>query len=296
LFLGGRQLIEPQGKIGFIGAGTVGTAIALKLNGAGYAVVAASSRSGTAAVALAARIPGCTACDTNQQVADLASLIFVTTPDDVIVPVTNLVKWRDGQSVIHCSGADSAAILETAAADGARTGTLHPLQTFANAEQALHNIPGSTFALEAGEPLLSQLKDIVNALEGHYIEISAADRVLYHAAAVMASNYTVTLVKLASDLWSNFGISEPRAVAALLPLIRGTIHNIETVGLPDCLTGPISRGDIGTVSKHLAALDGAAPEIAKTYRELGRQTIPIALAKGKIDQPRASQLAAALNA
>ena len=296
MFLGGRQLIEPRVSIGFIGAGTVGTAIALKLNGAGYPVVAASSRSGAAATALAARIPGCTSCDTNQQVADLADLVFVTTPDDVIVPVTSDLKWRPGQAVVHCSGADSAAILETAAANGAETGTLHPLQTFANAEQALRNIPGSTFALEAGEPLLGQLKDLVNALEGHYIEISAADRVLYHAAAVMASNYTVTLVRLASDLWQHFGISEPRAVAALLPLIRGTIHNIETVGLPDCLTGPISRGDIGTVGKHLAALDVAAPEIAKTYRELGRQTIPIALAKGKIDQPRAELLAAALNA
>lgn len=296
MFLGGRQLIEPRASIGFIGAGTVGTAIALKLNGAGYPVVAASSRSGAGASALAARLPGCTACDTNQQVADLADLVFVTTPDDVIIQVTNLVEWRAGEAVIHCSGADSAAILESAAASGALTGTLHPLQTFANAEQALRNIPGSTFALEAGETLLNQLKDIVNALEGHYIEISAADRVLYHAAAVMASNYTVTLVKLASDLWGNFGISQPRAVAALLPLIRGTIHNIETVGLPDCLTGPISRGDVGTVNKHIAALDGAAPDIAKTYRELGRQTLPVALAKGKIDQPRAKALAAALNA
>jgi predicted short-subunit dehydrogenase-like oxidoreductase (DUF2520 family) len=287
-------LIEPRVKIGFIGAGTVGTALALKLSGAGYPVVAASSRSGSAAASLAARITGCTACETNQQVADLAALVFLTTPDDVIVPVVDEVKWHSGQAVVHCSGADSAAILATAESVGAHTGSIHPLQTFANAEQALRNIPGSTFALEAGEPLLNQLKDIVNVLEGHYIEISAEDRVLYHAAAVMASNYTVTLVKLASDLWENFGISQTRAVGALLPLIRGTMHNIETVGLPDCLTGPISRGDVGTVSKHLAALDIAAPGIATTYREIGRQTIPIALAKGKIDQPRAAKLAAAL--
>jgi len=289
-------VIEPRPKIGFIGAGTVGTALALKLSGEGYPVACASSRSGSAAAALAARIPGCTACQTNQQVADLAALVFVTTPDDVIAPVTAEVGWRVGQAVVHCSGADSAALLETAQSLGAETGTLHPLQTFANAEQALRNIPGSTFALEAGEPLLSQLKDIVNALEGHYIEISAADRVLYHAAAVMASNYAVTLVKLASDLWGDFGISQTRAVAALLPLIRGTIHNIETVGLPDCLTGPVSRGDIGTVSKHLTALDVAAPGIATTYRELGRQTIPLALEKGKIDEPRAAKLAAVLRA
>ena len=85
-------------------------------------------------------------------------------------------------------------------------------------------------------------------------------------------------------------------MAALLPLIRGTIHNIETVGLPDCLTGPISRGDAGTVGKHLAALDGAAPEIARTYRELGRQTVPIALAKGRINGTQAENILTTLSA
>jgi len=114
--------------------------------------------------------------------------------------------------------------------------------------------------------------------------------VLYHAAAVMACNYFVTLVKLATDLWGTFGASPEQATRALMPLLRGTLNNIENVGLPNCLTGPIARGDIGTIRKHLAALKRAAPEVLSAYRELGLHTIPVGLAKGTLDGERAEEL------
>ncbi|GAH75655.1 unnamed protein product, partial [marine sediment metagenome] len=111
-----------------------------------------------------------------------------------------------------------------------------------------------------------------------------------HAAAVIACNYLVTLVKLATDLWQTFKIPPHQATQALLPLMRGTIHNIDTVGIPQCLTGPIARGDTGTIKKHLDALQEIAPDLLPTYRELGRQTIPIALAKGRINRHQAQEL------
>jgi len=169
-------------------------------------------------------------------------------------------------------------------------GAFHPLQTFASPQQAIENIPGSTFALEAEEPLLGALKSMAAALDGQWVELKASDKVLYHAAAVFACNYMVTLVKLATDLWQTFDVSPPKATKALVPLLRGTLHNIETIGIPNCLTGPIARGDTGTISKHLNALKAAAPDLVSTYRELGRQTIPVALAKGKIDQSQANKL------
>jgi predicted short-subunit dehydrogenase-like oxidoreductase (DUF2520 family) len=134
------------------------------------------------------------------------------------------------------------------------------------------------------------LKDMAAAVEGHWIELKASDKVIYHASAVIACNYLVTLVKSATDLWQAFDIPRGQAVQALLPLIRGTIHNIDTVGIPQCLTGPIARGDAGTVEKHLHALRETAPGLLSTYRELGLQTIPIALAKGKINQHQAEEL------
>jgi predicted short-subunit dehydrogenase-like oxidoreductase (DUF2520 family) len=277
-------------RLGFIGAGTVGTALAIRLSHKGYRVVAVSSRSRNSAEKLAQAVSGCQALDSNQAVADTAELVFITTPDDNIAPVAAEIKWHAGQSVVHCSGADSTEILEPARKQGAGTGVLHPLQTFASTEQAIANMPGSTFALEAEEPLLSVLKEMATALGGQWIELKAKDKVLYHAAAVIACNYLVTLVKLATDLWQTFDIPPQQATQALLPLLRGTINNIDAVGIPKCLTGPIARGDSGTVKKHLEALEKAAPDILPAYRELGRQTIPIARAKGRINDRQAQEL------
>ena len=143
-------------------------------------------------------------------------------------------------------------------------------------------------------PLLETLKDMAEALGGHWVVLKASDKVLYHASAVIACNYMVTLVKLASDLWQSFDIPPRQATQALLPLIRGTLHNIETIGIPNCLTGPIARGDTGTINKHLDALNQSAPHLLTAYRELGRRTVPIALAKGKINQEQAKELEALL--
>jgi predicted short-subunit dehydrogenase-like oxidoreductase (DUF2520 family) len=277
-------------KLGFIGAGTVGTALAIRLSERGYRVVAVASRSQTSAEKLAQAITGCHAADNNQAVADSADLVFITTPDDAIATVVSTVNWHSGQSVVHCSGADSVDTLEPARKQGASVGAIHPLQTFASVEQAINNISGSTFALEAQEPLLSILKEIATTLDGTWIELTAGDKVLYHAAAVIACNYLVTLVKLATDLWQTFDVPPERATQALLPLLRGTIANIERVGIPKCLTGPIARGDTGTIGKHIDAMQKAAPDLLPTYLDLGRQTIPIALAKGRIDQHQAEEL------
>jgi predicted short-subunit dehydrogenase-like oxidoreductase (DUF2520 family) len=131
---------------------------------------------------------------------------------------------------------------------------------------------------------------MASALGGRWIKLQADDKAAYHAAAVFASNYLVTLVKMATDLWQTFSIPADQATLALLPLIRGTLHNIETIGIPDCLTGPIARGDAGTVAKHLKTLQEKAPALLFPYKELGRQTIPVALAKGKIDRRQAGEL------
>lgn len=277
-------------KIGFIGAGTVGTALAVRLSAGDYSVAAVSSRSRASAERLARAVSGCQAYDEAQSAADAVELVFITTPDAAIAQVASQVHWHAGQAVVHCSGADSIDILEPARQMGAQAGAFHPLQTFASIDQAIENLSGSAFALEAEEPLLSQLKQMAVALGGHWFELKAGDKVLYHAAAVFACNYMVALVKLATDLWQAFGVSSSEATRALLPLMQGTLNNIGNVGLPNCLTGPIARGDLGTIKKHLDALEKRAPALLSTYKELGRQTIPIAVAKGRIDQKQAEGL------
>jgi predicted short-subunit dehydrogenase-like oxidoreductase (DUF2520 family) len=279
-------------KIAFIGAGTTGTALAVRLAQHGYPVTAVSSRSLTSAEKLADRIRGCKAYSQAQEVADIAELVFITTPDDAISMVAGEIQWHDRQSVVHCSGAHSVDILEAAKQRGADTGCFHPLQTFASIEHAIDNIPGSTFAIEAEEPLASLLKKAAVDLEGDWVTLKAGDKVLYHAAAVIACNYLVTLVKLSTDLWQTFDVPPAQAIKALMPLLQGTLSNIKNVGLPNCLTGPIARGDLGTISRHLESLSKQAPSLLDIYKELGLQTIPIALAKGKIDAQRAVELEA----
>jgi predicted short-subunit dehydrogenase-like oxidoreductase (DUF2520 family) len=277
-------------KMGFIGAGTTGTALAVRLSQKGCPVVAVSSRTLSSAQKLAKLVPNCHVCHTAQEATDAAELVFITTPDDVIAQVCGEVQWHEGQSVVHCSGAHSVDILEPAKKLGAAVGSFHPLQTFADVDQAIENLSGSTFALEAEEPLLSTLKELTSLLNGNWVELKPGDKVLYHAAAVFACNYLVTLVKLALDLWLDFGVSPKEATRALLPLLAGTINNIGSIGLPDCLTGPVARGDSGTIERHLSALGTRSPSLLTTYKELGLQTIPIALAKGKVNEQKAEEM------
>ena len=281
-------------KLGIIGAGTVGTALAVRLSRKGYPVVAVHSRTRTSAQRLAEAVGGAQVFDDSQGVADAADLVFITTPDGAIASVVSQTKWHPGQSTVHCSGADSTLVLEPAKKMGAQVGGFHPLQTFASLKQAIDNIPGSTFAIEAEEPLLSTLKQMATALDCNWIRLEADDKAAYHASAVIACNYLVTLVKLAADLWRAFGIPPEQATKALLPLLKGTINNIETLGIPKCLTGPIARGDIGTINKHLNTLRETAPELVSTYCELGLKTIPIALAKGRLGAEVAQEIEAVL--
>ena len=277
-------------RTGFIGAGTTGTALAVRLSQKGWPVVAVCSRTMSSAQRLAKLVPNCQVCHTAQELADAAEMVFITTPDDVIATVCSQVRWHKGQSVLHCSGAHSVDILESAKELGVAVGSFHPLQTFAGVDQAIVNLPGSTFALEAEEPLLSTLKELTSLLNGSWVELKPGNKVLYHAAAVFACNYLVTLVKLALDLWKDFGVSSNEATKALLPLLQGTLNNIDNIGLPNCLTGPIARGDLGTIEKHLGALEASDPSLLTTYKELGLQTIPIALAKGKVDEQKAEKM------
>ena len=277
-------------KIGFIGTGTTGTALAVKLHAKGYHIVAASDKNPSSTRRFAEMVQDCKIYQKNQDVADNADLVFITSPDDVIAPIAASLKWHRGQSVVHCSGAASLDILAPAREDGANTGAMHPLQTFASVSQAIENIPGSTFGIEADEPLFSALRDMAIALGGSWIKLGPGDKVLYHAAAVISCNYLVTLVKLATDLLKSLGMDPEQATQALMPLLKGTLNNISNIGIPECLTGPIARGDTGTISKHISALKQSSPEALSAYLEMGLQTIPLALAKGKIDKKTADIL------
>ena len=279
-----------QGKrIGFIGAGRVGGALAATLQECGYAVVAVASRTLESAGALAGQLPGCLAVDP-QAVVAASDIVFITTPDAAVKQVCESLTWRSGIGVVHTSGSLSRDVLAAAADAGAETGCLHPLQTFADHAQARMNVPGSFFAIEGEGWLRDELLWMVNALKGTPVELQADQKALYHAAASLASTYVVTLMSMASDLWAAFGQERGLAVRALLPLLQGSVNNIDALGVPLALTGPIARGEVETVERHLRALRHSAPALLPAYREMALQTIPVALARGGLTDSAAEAL------
>ncbi len=281
-----RWLEQPahDWRIGFIGLGRVGSALANLLHRAGYQIVAVSSRHDQHYTALAEALhtPDLRRGDAAAVVA-AADLTFITTPDDAISPLAGSIGRAGvglGKAVVHTSGALSSAALAGVREHGALVGSLHPLQAFATVELAMARMAGSSFAIEGDAALIPALTRIARDLGGQPMLISAADKALYHAAAVLAANYSVTLAALGAQLLSSIGIPPETGLAALLPLLRGNLENLEQVGLPAALTGPIVRGDVGTVHRHLQALDAANPPLAHLYRELGLHTLPLAQAKG----------------
>jgi predicted short-subunit dehydrogenase-like oxidoreductase (DUF2520 family) len=277
-------------KLGFIGAGPVGTAFAVNLSQLDYKIIGIFDVVREAAQRFADDVSGCQIYEKAQDLADSADMVFITTPDDIIPKVADGIKWRTGQSAVHCSGASTVHSLETAREQGAMVGAIHPCQTFAGREQAIANLPGSTFAIESEEPLKTTLTEIARTLNGDWVYLTSEDKALYHAAACIACNYFCTLVDIATDLWQNFGKSKAEAAKAYIPLLQGAVNNIASIGFPGCLTGPIARGDVKTIQSHLVALEKYAPDILPLYRELGLKTIPIGIAKGTLSEDKAEEL------
>jgi len=279
--------------VGLIGAGVLGGALARLLAARGYPVVAVSSRRFERARELAGAV-GAEAFRSPHEVAARADLILLTLPDDQIAPVVAEVAragaWRAWQAVVHTSGAQDRSVLRLAAERGAWTGGLHPLQSAADPEEALRALPGSYFGVEADEPLLGILENLVSRLGGKLLHVPGEAKVLYHLAAALASNGAVALFAMAADLFDRIGVPPAESSRALLPLLRGTLENLERVGLPGALTGPISRDDHGTVVRHLDTLAREAPELTALYCELGRRMVTLARARGSLDDAGARRM------
>lgn len=271
--------------IAVVGAGKVGSALALLLNRQGYPVAGVASKSITSArrVAEELKVP---ATDKPEEVTAGADVVFITTPDREIAGVAGDIAqkggFRPGQVVFHTSGAHPADEVGAARRSGALAGSLHPLQSFADVKMAMESLPGSYFALEGDGEALPVAELIVKDLGGRSFSIAAKDKPLYHAAACIASNYLVSLLHFATGLYGCFGLSRAEAFEALLPLIRGTIKNISQVGPAAALTGPVARGDGPTLAGHLEALQEVGRQELDLYRDLGLYTVKVALEKGSI--------------
>lgn len=280
-------------RIGFIGAGRLGKALAWLAARRGLAVVAVASRFTAEAQDLAQPLAGCRVLQA-QQVADACDLVFVTTPDEAIRPTAESLQWRPGTFVVHCSGATEVSDLAKAAADGAAIGGFHPLQTFGDPEAAARSLPGCTITIEASDPLDTVLVALAERLGCAVNRLPPGARPLYHAAAGYTSQFVNALLHEAAAMWQSWGASEAAAVQALLPLVRGTLASITQAGLAQGMPGPVSRGDVASVRKHVAAIEALDAQRLVLYRELCERTVLLALEGQRIDAETAARVRAVL--
>lgn len=270
--------------LGFIGLGSVGKALAHAMARAGVPVVAVASRDPQKATEFSLELPDCKAMPT-QAVVDRAGIVFLTVPDDQIRPVCDSLRWRPGAAAVHCSGALPAAVLDSARSAGAAIGSCHPLQILTGADGDADLLAGSWFGIQADEPLRSEFAHLVAAIGGRPMVIGSdsGEKALYHASAVFAAGMLVTLVGAAAGLWEEFGHTREEGLSALLPLVSGAVEQLRERGLPAALSGPVARGDGGTVEEHLAALRAKKPELIPVYRELSLLSVELSRELGKAD-------------
>jgi predicted short-subunit dehydrogenase-like oxidoreductase (DUF2520 family) len=266
-------------RIGLVGAGRVARALVIALDRAGLPVVAVGSRQPERLSPSSYPQP----C-TPQQAVDQADLVLLTVADDAIAPVAAALRWRAGQAVVHCSGATEVAALDAAAQAGAHTGGFHPLQIFSDPEQAAQRLAGSTAAIEAGPALLPTLQALAAALGMPATVLPPGMRVRYHVAAGYAASFLLPVLQEAVALWASFGVDEADALRALLPLSRGTLEAVEARGVAGAVSGPIARGDLGVVARHLAELDHLGPQRAAFYRWLAAPQPALAIQAGRLDE------------
>lgn len=281
-------------NVAIVGAGVLGTSIGILLRRAGYRIVAVCSRhKRTAQVALEAIGQGEVVGDPGMAAMG-ADVVLLAVPDAAIpsiaIQVASGGALRRGAVVAHFAGGLPARVLAGVAAAGGWRGSIHPLQTFADVDTAVQALRDSFYFIEGDEEAVEVLRSLVIALEGRPVAIDSTEKAVYHAGAAAASNFLVALVSYARDLLVRAGVPTDVALPALMPLIRGTIANLDAVGLPDALTGPIARGDLGTVRNHIHALRLLPGNTVRPYRILSCLTVQVALAKGSITGEQAEAM------
>jgi predicted short-subunit dehydrogenase-like oxidoreductase (DUF2520 family) len=280
--------------IGIAGTGRMAKALGALLRANGFRVGAVAGRSSDACIRAAGFVHA-DAAVSMRELPRCARCILIAVSDDAVTSVADELEASglEGGIVLHTSGSAGPDALACLRRSNNSTGVLHPLQTVPTAERGIETLPGSTFACSGDDAAMSWAGELIEALRGRALAIDPERWQHYHAAAVMACNYHVTLVDAALELMENAGIGRGPALDALRPLIQATTDNVLNAGPEAALTGPVRRGDAGTIRRHLAALSTASEETRKLYVAAGRRTIALAKRAG-LDRGAAVEIAAAL--
>jgi predicted short-subunit dehydrogenase-like oxidoreductase (DUF2520 family) len=276
--------------VGVVGVGRVGSVLGAALRRAGHPVVAAAAVSSASRARAEAALPG-VPLQPVDEVVQRAQLVLLTVPDDALpqlvegLAATGAV--RPGSLVVHTSGRHGLDVLDPATRVGALPLALHPVMTFTGSSMDLDRLAGASFGVTAPDVLLPVAQALVIEMGGEPVVVPAQFRPLYHAALATGANHLVTLVTEAVSLLAAAGVEQPARVIA--PLLSAALDNALRSG-DAALTGPVARGDAGTVRAHLSALAASAPDSVPAYVAMARLTADRALAAGRLDPAAAATL------
>lgn len=282
--------------IGIVGAGPVGTTLGAAFSRAGWPVVAVASRSPDRRERFRRLVPDARGFAEPSALLDEVSLVFLCVPDDAIRAVAGSLRLYSGQALVHTSGALGPDVLEPAMAAGTQAGSFHPLVAFADVDRALAAVAGATIAIDADPELGSLLADLAESIGAVPVRLAPGSKAAYHAAAVLAAGGFVALLDAVARLGAVAGLDERSAVGLFGRLSEQTLANARELGIAAALTGPVARGDAGTVALHVRALEEHAPDVVPLYRAAAEREVRLAEERGSLDPRRAEGVREALRA
>ena len=282
---------DPSGKprIGIVGAGRVGTALGVAFSRAGWPVAAVATRDIERRERFLTLVPGSRALAASD-LPDEVELLFLTVSDDAVAPVAASIRLYGGQAIVHTSGALPSSVLVPARAAGTQAASFHPLVAFAELDRSLAALRGSTVALEGDAQLVALLAELAVAVGAQPVALPPGGKAAYHAAAMLSAGGFIGLLDAIAELGRGAGLDEAGSLAIYGPLIRQSLANAEALGIAAALTGPLLRGDVGTVRGHLDAMRRLAPGALDLYRAAARREIDLALLRGELQPAPAAAL------
>lgn len=273
-------------ELSIVGAGRCGRTLGLLARRAGWRIGAVTCRKPAHAREAVAFI-GAGRPSTK---AEGAALTLIAVPDGEIEGVARSLRMPRGGVAAHTCASFGAEALRPLRPAGA----LHPLRSFADPAVAAAAFRGTACAIDGDAAATRLLGRFVRAIGGKPLRVRAGRKALYHAGAVFASNYVVSVLEAGLRLFEEAGVARPEALKALVNLAEGTLTNVRAVGIPEALTGPIERGDVATVRRHIAAICERVPSLYAPYSSLGFLAAQVADAKGTLKRSAWPGMLAAL--
>jgi predicted short-subunit dehydrogenase-like oxidoreductase (DUF2520 family) len=281
--------------IGIVGAGAVGTGLGVALSRAGWPIHAVASRDPERRERFRSLVDVARVFVDPEPILDEVELVILAVPDDAVADVAGSLRLYGGQAMVHTSGALGADVLAPAMAAGTQIGAFHPLVAFADTERAVAALHGATVAIEGDDQLAAMLADMAEAIGARPVRLAPGTKSAYHAAAVLAAGGFVALLDAIAELGRVAGLDEAGSLAIYGPLIEGTLDNARALGIRAALTGPMTRGDTGTLRSHLATLRSHAPGVLPLYAAAAEREIDLALDRGALAPEDAATMREVIN-